>query len=70
MTRIPLITIVGIPNTGKSTLFNRLVGERKALVHSLPGMTRDIFRKSFKIKSQTYLIQDSGGFFESNEPDQ
>jgi GTP-binding protein len=63
MGRIPLITIVGVPNTGKSTLFNRLIGGRKALVHSDPGMTRDIFKKSFDIDGRTCYIQDSGGFF-------
>lgn len=63
MAKIPLITIVGVPNTGKSTLFNRLIGEKKALVHSDPGMTRDIFQKSFKIDNKEFKLQDSGGFF-------
>ena len=63
MTKIPLITIIGVPNTGKSTLFNRMIGQRKALVHSSPGMTRDIFRKSFELNGKIFYIQDSGGFF-------
>jgi len=63
MKKIPVITIIGVPNTGKSTLFNRLIGERKALIHSQPGMTRDIFRKTFEISNNLYHIQDSGGFF-------
>lgn len=63
MTKIPLITIIGVPNTGKSTLFNRIIGQRKALVHSSPGMTRDIFKKSFELNGKLFYIQDSGGFF-------
>lgn len=67
MKNIPLITIVGTPNTGKSTLFNRLIGERKALVHSEPGMTRDIFKKKIDINGKPYHLQDSGGFFLNQE---
>lgn len=63
MARVPLITIVGVPNTGKSTLFNRLIGENRALIHSDPGMTRDIFQQSFEINNKEFKIQDSGGFF-------
>ncbi|NIM14890.1 MAG: ribosome biogenesis GTPase Der [Candidatus Aminicenantes bacterium] len=61
--RIPLITIIGVPNTGKSTLFNRLIGQRKALVHTDAGMTRDIYKKSFAINGKEFYLQDSGGFF-------
>ena len=63
MNAIPLITIVGVPNTGKSTLFNRILGKRKALVHNLPGMTRDIFRLKARIGNSWVDLQDSGGFF-------
>lgn len=59
----PLITIVGVPNTGKSTLFNRMIGQRKALVHSDAGMTRDIYKKTFELNGKEFFLQDSGGFF-------
>lgn len=61
--RIPIITIIGVPNTGKSTLFNRLIGQRKALVHTDAGMTRDIYKKSLAINGKEFYLQDSGGFF-------
>ena len=67
MSQIPLITIVGVPNTGKSTLFNRILGKRKALVHTQPGMTRDIFRQKVKINGRWVDLQDSGGFFLDKE---
>ena len=67
MAKKPLITIVGVPNTGKSTLFNRLIGKRKALVHSQAGMTRDIYKKPFDIAGFKYDLQDSGGFFPDQE---
>jgi GTP-binding protein len=60
----PVISIIGIPNTGKSTLFNRLVQKRKALVHSLPGMTRDVIKATMTIKDNQYNLQDTGGFFD------
>lgn len=63
MAKKVLITIIGVPNTGKSTLFNRLIGRRKALVHSDAGMTRDIYKKPFEINDKIYYLQDSGGFF-------
>ena len=63
MSKFPLITIAGVPNTGKSTLFNRIIGKRRALIHTDPGMTRDIFGENFILDEKTFTLQDSGGFF-------
>ncbi len=67
MNTLPLVTIVGVPNTGKSTLFNRLLGKRKALIHNQPGMTRDIFRQKVRLGDLWIDLQDSGGFFPDKE---
>lgn len=67
MSALPLVTIIGAPNTGKSTLFNRIIGKKKALVHNLPGMTRDIFRQKTELGGGWIDLQDSGGFFPDKE---
>ncbi len=62
----PLIAIVGRPNVGKSTLFNRLVGYRKAIVYDRPGVTRDRNMVTMQIGNRTVDLMDTGGFeFES-----
>jgi len=63
MKKLPKVVIVGFPNVGKSTLFNRLLGEKKALVHSLPGMTRDILISLCSRYEKPYLLVDTGGLF-------
>ncbi|MCR4396929.1 MAG: GTP-binding protein, partial [Candidatus Saccharicenans sp.] len=60
--KLPRVVIVGYPNTGKSTLFNRLLGQRKALVHSLPGMTRDLITGTARVEQREFLLVDTGGF--------
>lgn len=60
--KLPRVVIIGYPNVGKSTLFNRLLGQKKALVHSLPGMTRDIITGIAKIEGREVLLTDTGGF--------
>jgi GTP-binding protein len=59
---IPTIVLVGRPNVGKSTLFNRLTKSRDALVADFPGLTRDRHYGRGLGASQPYLVVDTGGF--------
>ena len=58
----PTIALVGRPNVGKSTLFNRLTRSKDALVHDLPGLTRDRHYGHGRVGSKPYLVVDTGGF--------
>jgi GTP-binding protein len=58
----PTLVIVGRPNVGKSTLFNRLTRSRDALVADQPGLTRDRHYGHGKLGSKPYLVVDTGGF--------
>ncbi len=59
----PRVVIVGFPNVGKSTLFNRLLGQRKSLVHTDPGMTRDLVTATWRQDDRTLTLVDTGGMF-------
>jgi GTPase len=58
----PIIAVVGRPNVGKSTLFNRLIGRRRALVRDIPGVTRDRLYGQVSYERWQATVIDTGGF--------
>lgn len=62
---LPIVAVVGRPNVGKSTLFNKLVGQRLSIVEDTPGVTRDRIYSKCEWRSREFMVVDTGGI----EPD-
>jgi GTP-binding protein len=66
---VPVVAIIGRPNVGKSTFFNRVLGERRAVVHDRPGITRDRNAARAEWAGRAFLLVDTGGFLPAARPD-
>ncbi|HOF01187.1 MAG TPA: ribosome biogenesis GTPase Der [Spirochaetota bacterium] len=60
-TNLPILAIVGRPNVGKSTLFNRLIKKRKAIIDPTPGVTRDLIFDECFFNNKKFIVIDTGG---------
>ena len=67
MKRLPSVVLVGRPNVGKSTLFNRLTGTRRAIVTPIPGTTRDVIALAAEWQGAHFELTDTGGMFGASQ---
>ena len=63
----PNVVLVGRPNVGKSTLFNRITNSRRSIVTAIPGTTRDVIAQPAEWQGRTFTLVDTGGMFGANE---
>lgn len=68
MSKLPVLAIVGRPNVGKSTIFNRLAGDRISIVEDIPGVTRDRIYATSTWLDHKFRIIDTGGIDMTDEP--
>ena len=64
---LPIVAVVGRPNVGKSTLFNKLIGKRLSIVENTPGVTRDRIYAKCEWRDRAFMIVDTGGIWATTE---
>src|SRR5262245_30664835 len=64
---LPVVAIIGRPNVGESTLFNRLIGARRSIVVDIPGMTRDRIYGEAEWQNRAFRVVDTGGIVPDDE---
>src|SRR5262245_46508499 len=67
MMRLPSVVLVGRPNVGKCTLYNRLTGTRRGIVTPIPGTTRDVIAHAAEWQGAQFEVTDTGGMFGASQ---